>query len=268
MLPPAAEVHEANASCPAQSLLALRFIASGPRLAFSTCQAGAPTPVQPRDLRCPWGAWTPKRSRRALASLPQSGAQRGERRTARPMPAGSSFGGGSPRPPPAPEAAGRGRSGPARCRPLRGPPSARRRAGAGAGPGPAPCLPTWEEPGAGRVQGAGCRRPRRVGPLSLCRRVRDSAGQRRHGPGTPSPASRKCLPERVGERSGAGGGASRSRAGTRGAAAGGARSAARLRVAAGLGELFFPRFQVIHLGDFFFFLSPLKKPPPSISGTL
>ncbi|KAM9610496.1 tumor necrosis factor receptor superfamily member 6 isoform 1-T1 [Morphnus guianensis] len=68
------------------------------------------------------------------------------------MPAGS-FGGRSPRPTPAPEAAGRGRGGPARCRP----PSARRLDGAGAGAGPAPCLPTWEEPGAGRVQAAGGR---------------------------------------------------------------------------------------------------------------
>lgn len=131
----AAEAHEANASCPAQSMLALCFITSGPRLAFSPCQAGAPTPVQPRDLRSPWGAWTPKRSRRALASLPQSGAQRGERGTARPMPAGS-LGGASPRPAPGPEAAGRGRGGPARCRPLRGPAGPGPRPRPGPGPGP------------------------------------------------------------------------------------------------------------------------------------
>ncbi|XP_075361002.1 tumor necrosis factor receptor superfamily member 6 isoform X2 [Mycteria americana] len=44
--------------------------------------------------------------------------------------------------------------------------------------------------GAGRGQGAGRSRLPAAVPLSLCRSARDSAGQRRHGPGTPSSASR------------------------------------------------------------------------------
>lgn len=185
-------------------------------------QADAPDSIHPKHLRSPWRAWCPQYPKEAGVPLPpchRAGLSTESRglpagRTACPVPAGSP-GGRSPCPGLFLDTAGtRGQDG--RVQPR----------GGGLGHvyqhGRSPAWAGRRLPVAGRATFTS----------------RDSGGQRRHGPGAPSPASRKCLPAGVSatgarQPGGAGGGARQRQTGLapRGRAAGSEDSPAGTAVA-------------------------------------